>query len=356
MKRLILALFIVLIVFMVIFLIYITDYFIILNKVNKENTENIKIENNTIDFSSLTLKQKISQMILVRGDKEKDMEMTQLNIGGIFLDRQKSKQGYISLIKKYQDNSKIKLIVSSDMEGTWNPFAKFQNFPKFSEIKNREEAYKTGLEEGKLMKEVGFNLNFAPVAEFSDEVYGGRVFSGSNNEIKEKLESYIRGLQENIRGACKHYPGRGMIRNLHKWKDKQEITSEDIELFDICFKNNISAVMIGHQIVNGERNSEEMPSSVSEKVISSLNFSGLIISDEVNMLGLKRDYLFNKKKMYQELINSGENLILDFKLDKISLYRLVSDIEKQAYQGKINEKKIDESVKKILTFKGYKLD
>ena len=69
------------------------NYILVLDKIKKQNTENIIIKNNTIKFDSLTLKQKIAQMIIVRGDKE-NLEFANLNIGGIFLDKQTSEESY----------------------------------------------------------------------------------------------------------------------------------------------------------------------------------------------------------------------------------------------------------------------
>ena len=44
-----------------------------------------------IDLSSLTLKQKIAQMLIVSGDKY-DSRFTELGVGGIFLGKQTTKE------------------------------------------------------------------------------------------------------------------------------------------------------------------------------------------------------------------------------------------------------------------------
>lgn len=319
------------------------------------DSNNIIVNNYEINFDSLSLEQKIAQMIIIRGDDNTNIELMKLNMGGVFFDRQISEQDYSSSINQYKNVSLIRLFVTTDLEGAWNPFTIFKQFPGFLEINNSEEAYEIGLRGGKLLKKLGFNLNFAPVAEFDDKIYGGRVFLGNKSEIKAKLENYINGLQKGAYGTCKHYPGKGMINNLHLMKDEQEITQDDLELFEVCFKNNISSIMIGHQIVNGELNSNGKPSSVSEEIISSLgNFSGLVISDEINMQGLKLFYK-NKVEIYKDLINSGENLILDFDLNVRSADKLIDSIAREVKEGKISEENINKSVKKILIAKGYKI-
>ena len=325
-------------------------------EISKSNTENIIIEGKTINFSSLTLEQKIAQMIMVRGD-EKDLNFDKLNVGGIFLDEQDTEKQYSELIKEYQENSKIKLLVATDMEGAWTPFHNTepdQVFPAFSDIETYYEAEEIGFEEGELLRKIGFNLNLAPVAEYSDEVYGGRTFSGSEEEIADKIASYIKGLQKNVLGTCKHYPGKSMKKNLHYVSDEQEISKEDLYLFDVCIKNNISSIMVSHQVVRGELDSKGKPSTVSEEVISTIDNSVLIIADEINMKGLSNFYR-DKTEIYADLINSGENIILDFKLNSYELNKLIRELKKEVERGNIDEQNIDESVKKILTIKGYEL-
>jgi beta-N-acetylhexosaminidase len=332
---------------------YINNYQI-KKEISRLTTENILTENNEIELSSLTLKQKIAQMIVVRGDR-KNMDFTRLNVGGIFLDRQNSEEAYKNLIEEYQKEARIKLFVTTDLEGTWTPFHEqkpHQVFPYFSKIETAEQAYDVGLGHGKLLKEVGFNLNFAPVSELSDKVYGGRVFPGTKEEVKEKIKEYIQGLQENVLGTCKHYPGKAMEKNLHAVSDRQTITEEDLELFDVCLENNISSIMVSHQIVTGVLDSKGNPSSVSKEIVSTINDSILIIADEINMAGLKEFYP-DKTEMYVDLINSGEDLILDFRLNSVRLYEIIKNIEQAVEQGKISEEEIDKSVRKILIKKGY---
>jgi beta-N-acetylhexosaminidase len=349
------------IILIIIFIILISliiylNYHNTIKKIKQSNTNNIKIENSTIDFSSLTLQQKIAQMIIVRADNE-DYKYTNLNIGGIFLDKQNSVEQYKKIIENYQQKSKINLFVSTDLEGAWTPFhnpTPKQKFPKFDEIKTSKQAYDIGIKHGELLKNIGFNLNFAPVAELEDNVYGGRAFKGTNQEIQDKIASYIQGLQKYVLGTCKHYPGKAMKKNLHYVSDKQNITKDDLSLFETCVKNNISAIMVSHQKVTGELNSQNKPSTVSKPVISSINNSTLVIADEINMLGLRRLYP-RKITLYKELINSGENLILDFQLSPESLYKLIENIEQQVEKGDINKENIDKSVKKILKTKGYKI-
>jgi|TARA_Y100000310_G_C20604400_1_gene774766 beta-N-acetylhexosaminidase len=349
---------IILLIFLTIIIIFIGIFYFNTYKPNKEisnlDLSNIEIKNNTINLESLTIKQKIGQMIMIRGDEE-DLKYNKLNVGGIFLDRQQNEEEYRSLIFDYQSNSKIRLLVSTDMEGAWTPFHNpepHQKFPHFSNINTSEEAEEIGVKHGELLKDIGFNINFAPVSEYYDDVYGGRTFSGSDEEISQKVGAYIRGLQLNVLGTCKHYPGNSMEKNLHDVSDEQVISERDLHLFNICLENNVSSIMVSHQIATGVLDSQGKPSTVSEEIISTVDEDVLVIADEINMRGLK-DFYPDKTELYIDLINSGENLILDFYLDSIELYKLIEEIEAEVENGNIDEQKIDYSVKKILEIKGY---
>lgn len=329
-------------------------YLSLFSSIDMTENDNIMIKNNQINLSLLSIRQKIAQMIVIRGDSKENLLMVDENIGGIFLDRQKTKEDYVNIINVYQNNSKIKLFAATDLEGAWNPFLFYESL-YFTEINSSKTAYEIGKEHGEILKEMGFNVNFAPVSEFVDKSYGGgRAFSGSKNEIKKKISSYIKGLQENVFSTCKHYPGKGMINNLHTGIDKQNISLDDLELFQECFKNNVSAVMVGHQVAYGEIDSDGKPSSVSEEVISKIPSDKLVISDEINMLGFSSLYI-DKADMYKDLINSGENLILDFELDYVKLSKLLDELEIMAKNDEISQDKIDNSVKKILRMKGYEI-
>jgi beta-N-acetylhexosaminidase len=310
-----------------------------------------------INLSQMPLKEKIAQMIMIRGDNF-DSRFTELKIGGIFLTQQKTEEDYKKLIEKYQSKSKIRLLVATDLEGYWNPFP-FYNSKSLSEIKTKEEAYNLGKEHAQILKNLGFNLDFSPIAEEKNTVWPGRSFTGSHEEIKEKISFYINGLQDNkIMATAKHYPGGSMIKDPHKFKVMAKIEESDLDLFNEAIKNNVSAIMIGHPMVSGAIDSKGKQSTVSKEVISTLrkDFSGLIVTDAISMLGLKISYLFRSNGLYVDLVSSGNDLILDLPL-KFSNYNRVKNginaIEKAVKKGKISQERIDVSVKRILERKGY---
>jgi len=316
-----------------------------------------KINAELVNMSDLTLEQKVAQMFIVRGDKF-DPRLIELGVGGIFLDRQKTFEQYRRLIKEYQNKSEIKLFVATDLEGYWNPFPFFKS-KNFGEIENPEQAKELGQEHAGVLKELGFNLDFSPVVEAKNKVWPGRSFNGTREQKKQKIAAYIKGLQSRgIIATAKHYPGGNLIKNPHWFKVKAKISNEDLEYFQTAIDSNVSAIMVGHSIVQGSLNSNRRQSSVSPEVISHLrkDFNGLIITDDINMWGLRWSYLFRTRKLYLDSVIAGNDIILDsgyrtFSFKKVE--RAVDIIVKAVEEGEIPEQRIDESVKRILKAKGY---
>lgn len=312
-----------------------------------------------ISLKSLSLKEKIAQLIFVNGNCF-DKRYLDLGVGGIFLDNCKSEKQYKDTISKYQNNSKIKLFVCTDMEGYWNPFKNFYKSTFFSNVKNEKEAHELGKEHGRILKRMGFNLNFSPIVEIRNNVWKGRTFIGKIKDIEKKIVNYIKGLkEEKIFATAKHYPGGSLVKDPHKFKFKTEIFKKDLDFFDLAIKNKVDFIMIGHPIVYGAVNSNGKQTTLSKEILSNLRkkFKGIIITDAITMMGLRISYILNFKKIYPDLIKAGNDVVLDsgFNCKYKRVLKGIMEIEKAVRNGKITEERINESVKRILKLKGYRI-
>jgi len=306
-------------------------------------------------FNSLTLKQKIAQMIITFGSEENKEILQNMLVGGIYLGAKPSKEDYIKTINFFQEDSIIPFLVTVDMEGCLNPFENFQKFPSLREIDNVDEAYEAGYEEGELLRELGFNINFAPVVDLEDSIWNCRNFGGTAVEVADKANAYIKGLQlHGIIATSKHYPGKTLVvKDPHRYLTYASIDDEDLLPFRETIKNNVSAIMISHIIVNGSVNSELKPAVVSSRLVGNLRgeFNGLILTDEIRMLGL-RQYYADIDEMYVDLFKSNNDLILNFDTNLKNLYYMIKVIEDAVERREISEERIDKSVVKILKAKG----
>ena len=322
-----------------------------------ESSENIRYDEstNTLYLDSLTIKQKIAQMVVTSGVKENKEELHELFIGGVYFGAEPAKSDYIYVINFFQDGAIVPLFIATDMEGFRNPFENFQKFPVFTEIQTKEQAYDIGYEQGKLLKELGFNLNFAPVVDLEDNIWNCRNLPGTPEEIAEKADYYIDGLQENqIIATSKHYPGKTLSsRDPHKFIVNAVVDKNDLFPFEQNIENKVSAVMVSHIIIKGHVDSGSKPSVVSEKIISGLRnkFTGLIVTDAISLLGLKNFYA-DEQRMYIDLFKAGNDIVLNFDYNIENVQHMIDIVANAVERGEISEEKIDDSVTRILNAKG----
>ncbi len=317
--------------------------------------ENINIVANTITLNSLTLEQKIAQMIVVAGDNYNLESWKKMQLGGVHLFALQDEQLFLDATKKIQEGQQIPFFITVDLEGCLNPFANYKTFLPTSEVSTLGEAFEKGTNEGRYLQSLGITLNFAPVVDLSDNIWKCRTFPGDKSSVSELAEAYILGLQnQGVIATAKHYPGKTLIgKDPHKNLVTAVITSEDIYPYDEL-ADTTKGIMVSHVIASGEVDSEGNPSVVSEKIIAGLKqkYKGLVISDEINMLGLK-DFYPHVDEMYIAVFKAGNDLILNFNDDPNEIYRMIQIVTKSVEQGTISEEQIDASVKRILEAKGF---
>lgn len=320
----------------------------------------IEIVDGTIKLRSMTLEQKIAQMVVVQGNAENMQAWKNLMPGGLHMFGRKSEHVFRNTILDFQYNQSLPFFVTLDLEGCVNPFSYYRNFTPASAIENVGQAFSKGFEEGKYLREVGFSINFAPVVDLRDDIWQCRSFPGDEQHVSELAESYLLGLQaQGILGTVKHYPGKTLIiKDPHKFIVAADIEAKDLYPYQYLLqKKDAKAIMVSHIIASGAVDSAGVPAVVSEKVIGDLkkNFDGLIISDEINMLGLK-DYYPNIDDMYIAVFKAGNDIVLNFNKDPNEIYRMILVVKKAVEDDIIPEEQIDASVTKILKAKGFKVN
>jgi len=313
-------------------------------------------ENNVVNLNEWTLKQKIGQMVIVLAKNSNGDYYKKLNVGGVFMGAKETHWGFIGNAKLYQENfTVVPLFITTDLEGCRNPFESFYQFPAAKDIQTPEEAYEIGLENGRWLYDLGFNMNFAPVADLEDNIWQCRAFTGTPEEIAKKSVAYTQGLQERgIMATVKHYPGQTLeINDPHRYQITTDITEDDIYPFEYNMRNNVGAIMLNHLVVNGIIYSDSKPTVVSETITKDLSkrYPGLIITDEVHMMGLKKYYL-DIDQMYVDLFKAENDLILNLNKNIEDIYQMILAVERAVERGEISEDRIDRSVTKILEAKG----
>ena len=319
----------------------------------------IQISGNTVILDSMTIEQKIAQMTVGIGIIEHLTAYQNMQLGGVYLYSLGNAWVFNNTIVDFQYNTKIPMFISVDLEGCFNPFSAFQNFSKTKDIETVGQAYEKGFREGEFLNNLGINMNFAPVVDLDDQIWKCRAFPGDEDEISELAQSYTLGLQtQGIIATAKHFPGKALsVKDPHKFLVEASIVEEDIVPYDyLKDKGDVKAIMVTHVISTGVVDSDGVPAVVSANVVDKIreDYEGLIITDEIHMLGLKNFYE-TVDDMYIAVFKAGSDIILNFDKDTLELYRMVNVVSDAVRSGKIPEKAIDKSVTRILEAKGFEV-
>ena len=339
----------------------------------------------------MTLREKVGQLFVIRPDhldpsltpeqiddnnkygvKKVSPEMRRLMrqypAGGFILFRKNIDSP--SQLKRFANElkslGKVPAIMAVDEEGgqiarlaNHKAFSALRRFKSMSDIARTGRVRQTASYIASYLKEYGFNLNFAPVADINSNpdniVIGARAFSADPETVSRLAGEYIDGLHEhNIAGSLKHFPGHGdTTADTHDDKVSVYKTWDELLTCEIIpFRDNLSkadTVMTAH-ITLENVTGEKVPASLSREIVTGklrgeLGYDGVIITDALKMGAISNHYSSSEAAI--RAIEAGNDIIL-MPYD----YREAFDGVMNAVKtGRISETRIDESVRRIMRLK-----
>lgn len=362
------------------------------NNINKDTNNNVvqeevkkpeaKPEPEQIDpilekINAMTLDEKIGQMVIVGiegynlNDNSKSL-IEKYKVGGFILfgnNIQGSEQllNLVNSLKMENLKNKIPLFLSVDEEGgkiTRMP-KEFKRFPTnkvIGKINDKEFSNNIGRTIGDEIKSFGFNMDFAPVLDVNSNpknpVIGSRSFGASPDIVSNLGIETMRGIQsENVIPVIKHFPGHGdtsvdshiglpTVNN-----DLNRLQSFELIPFAEAIEKGADAVMIAHILL--PKIDKENPSSMSKTIITDilrtdLKFDGVVITDDMTMGAITKNYNISKAAI--KSVEAGSDIVLVCHGYENEV-KVINDLKDAVSKGEISEKRIDESVYRILKLK-----
>lgn len=334
-------------------------------------------------LSGMSLKEQVYQLFIVRpeqitGSSEKITEagsdfeegLSEYPVGGIamFLENIIDREQTIEMISDMQSYSTLGLFIAVNEEGGTvsrignNSAMGTTQFPSMKTIGNTgdtDEAYNVGYTIGTEILELGFNLDFAPVADVdsnpNNTVIGNRAFSTVADVAAEMVAAAVEGFEDSgILCTLKHFPGHGDTgTDSHLGYTELDKSLDELwETEFVPFVSGIEAgadfVMVGHISVP-QVTGDDTPASLSATMISilrdDLGFDGLIITDSMQMEAITDRYTSAEAAVMA--IQAGVDIILMPE----NLEEAANGIIEAVENGEISEERIAESVLKILEVK-----
>ena len=323
-------------------------------------------------LKTMTLEEKVGQMFYARypTDNKANDEIKNNNPGGYILFgvnfKNQTPSSITKMINTNQKNSKIKMLIGVDEEGgTVTRVSLYSAFRK-TKFKSPQELWKEGqlpkiltdsTEKSKLLKSLGINMNLTPVVDVPLKS-SSFIFARSYGRGAEKTATYTASLintmnKDNMISSMKHFPGYGDNVDTHTGIAIDERPYSTFEKSDFLpFISGIKAgaptILVSHNIVKCM--DKNLPASLSPDVHKilreKLNFSGLIITDDLAMDAVKT-YVENGEAAVQAVL-AGNDLIISS-----SFVKQKNEVLNAVKDKRISEDIINTAVRRILACKLY---
>lgn len=344
-----------------------------------QDKQQIKQENLTIDekvdqiVESMSQTEKLGQMVMIgiQGTKVDDDSLYMLNqyhMGGVILfDRNMESPEQVKQLTsdlQAQSNEKVPLFIGIDEEGgdVVRMAEKLTPPPSQKEIGSTgdiEQAKTWAIKTAKSLKDMGINVNFAPVADVGSN--DKRSYSTDANTVIDFVRAATEGYQqENIIYSLKHFPGIGKGKvDSHVDSSSIDVTKEILMAEDILpFKTIIDEnepndyfILVSH--LKYPALDEVYPASLSSKIMTDLlrnelGYKGIIITDDMEMGAVANHNDF--RSIGVNAVKAGADIVLvchEYEHQQEVYLGLLDAVN----SGEISQERIDESVKRIIKVK-----
>ena len=323
-------------------------------------------------YAKLSMDERIGQLYIVALYTNKDQNhisgvrklVEQERIGGIILMQDDAEQE-IALVNEFQKKSRVPMLFGMDAE--WGLYQRIKTAHKFpwamtlGAIQDNNLVYEMASKIAEDAKKMGIYWNFAPVVDVNtnpkNPIIGNRSFGSDVQNVIAKSLAYAQGLQDNgVLAAIKHFPGHGDTDvdshlDLPVVKHSLErLNKIELAPFKALMDKKIGGAMIAHLYVPQLEKGKNIPASISYDIVTNLlknkfRYEGLVITDALNMNAVAKKYPAGELDL--RAFKAGNDILL-FSQDVPTGKKLI----KEAIQkGEISEKRLEESVKKILKTK-----
>lgn len=338
--------------------------------------------------SAMTLEQKVAQLFivtpeaLVKGVSQVTQagDMTREGVaahpvGGIvyfaqnLLDPEQTTTMLANVKQFYADSGNVAPFVAVDEEGgtvvrvAGNEAFAVQDVGDASALGNAgdTEAAKRAAEQiADYLAPLGFNLDFAPVADvvnpLRSDTMGLRSFSSDAAVAANMVRAEVEGFRDQKMLCCaKHFPGIGAAAgDSHEGAITIEATNEELETVDLVpFRAAIEAgvpmIMVGHvnlPNVVGDGVPASLNSAIVQGILrDSLGYTGVVVTDSLSM-GAITNYYTPAEAAVAALKAGCDIPLMPERFDEA--YQGVLDA---VQAGELTEERLDESLIRILTAK-----
>lgn len=250
------------------------------------------------------------------------------------------------------DGRRLPLFIATDQEGGLNMrvesgVARVPAAMYIGATRNQCFAFEAGRAIGEELRQLGFNMVFAPVADLNNNttntVIGMRAFGAHPAVVTPLATGFARGLQmAGVAAVEKHFPGHGnsgddphFVLPLATYADWSQLVTETGP-FTALFRNGwADGVMTSHILVKPL--DFDQPVTLSQKAVAGflrndLSYDGVVITDDITeMTGILLDETRARVRTREDVVlqayEAGHDIVLLGRLHRSEGEKLRSGVE-----------------------------
>jgi beta-glucosidase len=333
------------------------------------------------DWQSLSLKEQIAQMIVVRAsghlfdhqirypaweanNQQLKTWLREFNLGGVILLGGSSVE-LQARSQQLQSWANIPLFIAADIEegigqrfpgGTWfpPPMALGKIYEQNPDLA-RQYAYQMGEVTAQEALAVGINWLLAPVVDVNNNpdnpAINIRAFGDRPEVVADLTTAFIQGAKSTaVLTTAKHFPGHGdTSTDSHldlPFLNHSESRLAEIELppFEQAIAAGVDSVMTAHLLISAW--DTELPATLSKKIVTEilrnrLGFFGLVVTDALIMGGITK--YATPEIVAVIAIEAGTDILLMPDNPEVAIASIYNAVQ----TGRIRESRIQESLGRI---------
>lgn len=328
-----------------------------------------------ITLDNMNLDQKIGQMFMPFAKYKSyitDTDALNYYIGlvknyhiGGFVIRSENTYDTIKFNNRLQSEAKIPLLIANDYEtgvgGRTSDGTEFISAMGVGATGNPKYAYEVGKITALESRALGINMLFAPCADVNtnplNKIINIRSFGEDPVRVGRYIKNFVKGAQENgALATVKHFPGHGGVATDSHYElptfsaDINQLMQQDLIPFKEAINANAAAIMTAHIAFPNIAEEENLPATLSWKILDELlreklHFQGIVITDALAMKAVKENYFEGKSIV--RAIHAGVDILLVPQNLPLAYFA----VKRAVQQGVISHERINQSVERILIWK-----
>lgn len=224
-----------------------------------------------------------------------------------------------------------------------------------------DATYEAGKTIGTYLKDLGFNVNFAPVADVitdsDNKLLGDRSFGSDATNVSNHVAAMVKGIEETGVSACvKGFPGIGSANKDPEdglsitERTLEEMQATEFESFKGAITEGADFIMVSNVAAPNLIGGEYIPSCLSKDIVKGilreeLGYEGIIITSPLNEVAVT-DYYTSGDAAVMAIAAGADMILMPYNFEE-AYYALLAAV----LEGTISEERIDESLLRIYKVK-----